>query len=190
MLKALVLGGAACVHEGAERALALFQPDAIFAVNNIGIDWSGRLDYWCTLHPLPTHKWPGMAQALVRRHKAGLNRPQTWAHRPGPGIDRTTGDWAGSSSLFAVKVARLEGFERIVLAGVPMNASYHYNDARPWMQHTAFVNGWRKRAPEIRPFVRSMSGWTRELLGDPSAEWLAELRPQAQPVTCNQAAAS
>jgi hypothetical protein len=115
-----------------------------------------------------------MEMALHRRRQAGLNRPQTWAHKPYRGIDRSTPDWAGSSGLFAVKVAIEEGFERIVLAGVPMTAEgAHYYDAKVWTAAHVFHSGWNHRLPQIKDIVRSMSGWTRELLGEPTRDWLA-----------------
>jgi hypothetical protein len=174
VLTALVLGDATCVHEDAARALAMFTPDAIAATNNIGISWPSRIDYWCTLHPRPCPDWPGIVVAMERRRAAGLNRPQTWAHAPSEGIDRTTTDWHASSGGLCVKVLREEGFERIVLAGVPMNAEGgHFYDARPWLQAHRYQAGWTNKIKIIRPFVRSMSGWTKELLGEPSPDWIA-----------------
>ena len=178
MLTALVLGGAECVRTDAERALAMFAPDAVFAVNNIGIVWPGRLDYWVTLHPGPVEDdWVGIEAAMRRRLAAGLNRPQTWGHKAAKGIDRHTPDWAGSSGLLAVKVARLEGFDRIVLAGVPMDNRRHYYGDKPWSHNTIFRRAWERRRLEIAPFVRSMSGLTKEMFGEPTPEWFGSTSP-------------
>lgn len=174
LLKALVLGDAKCVHEDARRALELFEPDAICATNNIGRDWEGRLDYWCTLHPERCPNWDGMAAELKKRLATGRNRPQTWAHKKANGIDRTTTDWQGSTGLLCVKMLREEGFGRIVLAGAPMSKDGgHYYDGKDWLQFNHYIGGWQKRREEIAPYVRSMSGFTRELLGEPTKEWIA-----------------
>lgn len=174
LLKALVLGDAATVLEDAGRALELFEPDAICATNNIGIDWPGRLDYWCTLHPTKCPDWIGIVEALKKRLAAGRNRPQIWGHKPAPGIDRSTEDWRGSTGLLCVKVMRFEEhFDRIVLAGMPMSeAGCHYYTDRVWNTAERYRAGWRKHLSDIAPYVRSMGGWTQEILGAPTPEWI------------------
>lgn len=179
MLRALVLGGAASVMADAEAALAMFRPDAVFAVNNMIVDWPDRLDFACTLHPERTADWPGIEEAIRRRCVIhGRNRPETWGHKPARGIDRFTNDWRGSSGLFAVRVALHEGFTRIVLAGVPMSVQPHYFDRRAWAQAGAFHKGWRQYRAQLLPHVRSMSGWTADFLGKPTIEWLAGTTPE------------
>lgn len=174
MLRALVLGDAATVRAEAAVALAMFEPDAICATNNIGIDWECRLDYWCTLHPEPCPNWPGIVVALQRRLAAGRNRPQIWSHKPATGIDRHTPDWKGSTGLLCVKALREEDFGRIVTAGVPMSADGgHYYNEHGWAQAPRYHDGWRAHLKEVAPFVRSMGGWTQELLGAPTPGWLA-----------------
>lgn len=179
MLRALVLGGAAGVMAEADAALSLFRPDAVFAVNNVIVDWPGRLDYACTLHPEKTPAWPGIEEALRRRERAGRNRPESWAHKPARGIDHVVNDWRGSSGLFAVRVAIHEGFDRIVLAGIPMTPQQpHYFDRRAWTQAGSFHKGWRQYRAQLLPRVRSMSGWTADFLGRPTIEWLAATTPE------------
>lgn len=180
-LKALVLGDARCVREDAAAALSMFDPDAVAATNNIGRDWEGRLDYWCTLHPESTRDWSGGIQkVLADRLAAGRNRPQVWAHKRADGIDRVSGDektspWMkGSSGLLCVRALRMEGFERIVLAGVPMSKDGgHYYDGKDWLQFDHYTAAWKTLRDELAPYVRSMSGLTRELFGEPSPDWIA-----------------
>lgn len=175
-MKALVLGDASCVMTDADAALKLFKPDAIFATNNIGLRWKGHVDVWCTLHPLKCTDWPGMQAAVETRVNSGRNRPELWAHNMKGGVDFRTSDWGGSTGLLAVKIAMEKGFGRIVLAGVPLSSelAHYYNPGRPWKSATNFHRAWRKRMMWLGPRVRSMSGWTRELLGPPTAEWLSE----------------
>lgn len=181
-LKALVLGDAKCVRQDAARALNMFEPDAVCATNNIGRDWEGRLDYWCTLHPESTRDWSGGIQkALADRLEAGRNRPQIWGHKNASGIDRVTQDdpktspWLkGSTGLLCVRALRLEGFERIVLSGVPMSKDGgHYYDSKDWLQFDHYTAAWKTLRDELAPYVRSMSGYTRQLFGEPTAGWLA-----------------
>jgi len=173
MLKLLVLGGAACVWADAEKALALGDYDAVCGVKDMIADWPGRLDYGVTLHP-------ERAEQYLRERKASgyPGRPEIWGHKnSGSGarvmVAKTTQDWAGSSGLLAVKIGLLEGFGRIVLAGVPMEASAgHYKRGQTWQQAPRYRSGWTAHKDEMLGTVRSLSGWTRELLGAPDADWL------------------
>ena len=174
MLTGLVVGDAACVDADAAAALELFTPDAVAATNNMIIRWTGRLDYACSLHISACENWVGLAGARRERQLQGKNTPETWSHKRGPGVDMDTPDWAGSTGLFAVKVLLGEGFDRIVLAGVPMSRDLpHFYSQQPWHAATNYHRGWKHRLPELQDKVRSMSGWTQQLLGAPSAQWLA-----------------
>lgn len=175
-MKALVLGRGNGVFDEAERALDLAPFDVVVAVNDMIFLWPGYLDVACTLHPEKLHVWVG------ERVRRGMNRPQTWAHSnigprgnlPLP-ADHTISDWGGSSGLFAVRVALHQGCNRIVLAGVPMLASAaHIGDDKPWKSAPNFQRGWKRHLHEYREYTRSMSGWTKDLLGEPTEDWLAE----------------
>lgn len=95
--------------------------------------------------------------------------PDTITHAALPGEAdhywRMKGDTGGSSSLMGTKVAlKYLGYDRVVLAGVPLTGYYH----RHFFQH------WREAVPFLAGRVRSMSGHTRDLLGYPDKEWLHE----------------
>jgi len=169
--RALILGGASCVWEDVEAALDLAEFDCIIAANDVGAHWSGPLDHWVSLHPEKLNGW-----LRARREKGYPDGFTTWSHKKQAGcnVDRATDDWKGSSGLFAVKVARELGYERIVLCGVPLNAEgAHFFDAKPWKAFQGFRNGWLNHRAEIAPYVRSVSGWTREILGAPDESFLA-----------------
>lgn len=175
-LSALILGDAKCVYDDADAALELFTPDIVAATSNIGSTWDGRVDHWFTLHPAPCTDWVGIEEATRRRILDKRNLPVIWSYKAARGIDRvTTPDWAGASGLLAVKGMRELGCAKIVLAGVPMTkGGGHYYDQKEWMQAEHYHKGWMNHLQEIAPFVRSMSGWTRELLGLPDPSWLAK----------------
>jgi len=169
---ALVLGGASSVWNDAASALSLYRLDLTIVINDMIGAWLGQVDIAVTLHPEKADKW------IRQRRLTGANMDfETWAHarKPGsPKIDHTTDDWGGSSGLFAVKVALECGCDRIVLAGVPMSADdAHFFDSKPWNEASAYHKAWLAHQSEIAPYVRSMSGWTAELLGRPDASWLA-----------------
>jgi len=54
-------------------------------------------------------------------------------------------------------------YQKIILAGCPLAAKTRYDE---------FHRGWQIRFETIKNYVRSMSGWTKELLGSPTEEWL------------------
>lgn len=180
MKRCLILGDAASVYEDAQKAFELFTPDAIIATNNIGIHWQGHVDIICSLHPGPCADWVGVSAAIEQRVKAGRNRPETWGHQCRGGIENRTSDWGGSTGLLAVKIALEKSFDRIVLAGIPMmqEGAHFYSRHRKWAGCNKFRRAWTRRIAWLRPRVKSMSGWTMELLGPPTVEWInAEERP-------------
>ena len=81
----------------------------------------------------------------------------------------------GSSGLFALKVALVDlGFDRAVLCGVPISEmAGHVTNGPVWGDAPHYREAWTEAAPEIIGRARSMSGWTRDLLGAPTADWIA-----------------
>jgi hypothetical protein len=82
----------------------------------------------------------------------------------------------GGSAWCAVRMAKQMGFERIILCGSPIDHSNYADGRGGWYwtsSHTNAVEQFRKAIAadtEYHRCVRSMSGWTKELLGEP--EWL------------------
>lgn len=182
---ALVVGGARCVWTDLDAALSLGKYDAVLCVNDVGTVYEDRIDFWCTLHPEKFKQWQSL------RAKNGFNtdyiavchelNPELGLRDNLPRIDKSIDyrypgtDGSGSSGLFAVKVAQDHGFNRIVLAGVPMKAGEaHFFDPKGWHEVDQFLVTWNAVLPVIRNSVRSMSGWTRQLLGAPTSLWLSE----------------
>lgn len=166
-MRALVLGGAGSVWDDIETALDLGEYDMVVACNDIGAHWPGRLDHWVSLHP---DRLPGWEAWRIKR---GLPFGYvTWGHRPHSAVKRSTPDWGGSSGLLAAKVALEQGATRVVLAGVTMSGQAgHFVRKAPWQAASGFQKAWTRNRDALAN-VRSVSGWTRELLGAPSAEWL------------------
>ena len=81
------------------------------------------------------------------------------------------GERSGSSALLGALAALREGYTRIILCGCPMTGK-NANGG----DYDTFQIGWRNKQKFLNDRVRSMSGWTRELLGAPTDEWLTEAR--------------
>ena len=81
-------------------------------------------------------------------------------------------NWGGSSALYATRIALEEGWDRVILCGVPLTGRESLGIYADQTGYQVYRVGWEKHLNEIKDYVRSMSGWTKELLGEPTAEWL------------------
>jgi hypothetical protein len=150
-----------------EAALELGEYDAVIACNDAGAHWPGRLNHWASLHPDRLAGWEGW-----RRQRGLPGGWTTWGHRAHANVMKWTPDWGGSSGLLATKVAIEIGATRIVLCGVPISGDLgHFVRNAPWQAAKGFQRGWLRNKAALGN-VRSMSGWTRELLGAPDEGWL------------------
>lgn len=152
---------------------------ATFVCNDMLALFPHHIDYAVTLHPDKMIPWTQL------REKNGHPMPfgSTWCHRSFKGFTGHTKDWQGSSGLMMVKIAREEGYTRIIVCGVPMTVeAEHFVRHQRWNAAPGFVRGWRRQEAQLRPYVRSMSGWTRETFGEPTFDWLVESVQDAHPV--------
>lgn len=196
MKSALVIGCAANVWDDIKAAKALANYDAVYCVKMIGVYYPDKFDVWVTLHP------EAMDEYEAQRHAAGLpNGYQIVAPRQtelsaehrmkGNVARRVSYLWPGSASnassssgIYGAKVAMADGFDRIVLAGIPFEPEGgHFKPesravagnvrGKVWSQHSAFISGFNEAAPRLKGKVRSMSGHTQKVLGAPDKKWLA-----------------
>lgn len=158
----LIVGSAKCVYDDL-RNLNEFGP--VIAVNRAMYELPISPDIGVTLH-----------HEITRELAYNYNGRLFCSH----GTDYVTDvlpvreDWKnGSSGLYAVQVALHLGAKNVILAGVPIDDSAHFNTDRglskgiPW-QLEMHRTPWRESAQELRARgIRSMSGWTRGLLGGP-----------------------
>lgn len=173
---AFVIGGARCAFEDAAQAYSLAVPDVVIVVNDAIAYWPGKADAAATLHPryLVEKRW---MQSRSNRDYPRVERvfSQTPRRYVTDVIDYMWPEmtFTGSSGHYAVKIA-LEVFEcdRVLCCGVPMDESPHFNDAAPWTDVHRFWEQWELSFPRLSGRVRSMSGRTRALLGEPTGDWL------------------
>lgn len=178
---AVVLGGASCWREdlaGLEDMIGGRWGGVVLATNETGAAWPYDLDHWVSLHP---EKMPAWREARAKNGyaPAGVH----WAHCADARVDQHhTGRvrmHGGSSGLLATAVALEELGCYVVLCGVPMDDGPNAFSGKPWTAHGRYCLTWGKvvadptscRVP-FRERVRSMSGWTRDLLGMPNLTWL------------------
>jgi len=182
LIRSLILGGASCVWDDLEFALSISEFDRAYTVNDITTIWRGPITACVSLH---TEKWPYW---LAIRKKNGLELPnrvvghlnyKRSCFKMSPLVTEYIDHLypgqndAGSSGLFAIKVALDDGADRVVVCGCPMTEEgRHYFDKRPWGGAVGQRRGWRQSISHIKSRTRSCSGWTMELLGKPTFEWL------------------
>lgn len=91
--------------------------------------------------------------------------------------------WSGTTANLAIKIAVILGYLKIVLAGVPMDFSGHWydeflppDDRKRQSDHRHHLWKWNELAcrPQAR-LMRSMSGNTKDNLGEPTKEWLLDI---------------
>lgn len=179
--RGLIIGSALCMWDDVEAALDLCEFDAVIAAKRAGVVWPGNLDAWVTLHP------ERLDQDIKARRQRGFPRAKcVYSHKSTAGQQYTTHQieyklpkqrTSGSSGLFAVKVA-LEEFRltRLVLCGIPMDKTFGRIDDKNkiWAGADAFRPAFMDVFDDLRPFVRSMSGWTAMKFGKPTTEWIME----------------
>ena len=183
MKTALIVGCADCLWDDVKTAHALGKYDATYCVKMAGIYWPHKFQTWVSLHPewqagyegerkergYPDgYETVGPLQGEVGMHaKHKVDRRVSYRF---PGSNASA-----SSGIYAAKVAMEDGYGRIVLAGIPMQAEQnHFIRGKEWKQCDSFIVGLYAAIPFLDGKVKSVSGLTRELLGAPTKEWISE----------------
>jgi hypothetical protein len=145
-----------------------------FVVNDSIPLFQDRIDHAVTLHPDKYEREWQDARAARGLPPCGV----VWANRRHKVINKDTPDWGGSSGLFAIKIARELGYDKIVLCGVPMTLDGgHVIRKAPWRAADQFWRAWERHKRELAAYVRSFSGRTAQMFGSPTASFLANGLP-------------
>lgn len=163
-MNALVIGSAWSVWDELAQFDALDIEATVIAVNQAGIKYPGKLDYWATLHPSKYQRWAD--------HRYGRKDHVSYGRMPAEGIDRVLKDrWPGSSGLYGVQIAlEVVGADRVYLCGVPMTQTPHFHCEHRWNDSHRYHKGWFRAYDTLKGRVKSFSGWTKDLLGHPD-DW-------------------
>jgi hypothetical protein len=187
----LVIGGAPCVWEDFKYAKELFPNSHTLAVNAIGAYVPGSLTYWFSLHCAYLKTWHQVRKMTFKGHN--YKKPLLFSLRhTGEGVEKGDIDavWqfgdptisrsakhGGSledSGFFAMCIALVLGYKRVLLVGCPADDSGHiFIPQWEYLEHDkeAIRKAWEstlERYPEVCQQVRSCSGLTKELLGAPA----------------------
>lgn len=175
MKTALVLGGGDCLESDVRDARAMGVVfDGVVACNDAGFWWPHELDAWVSLHPNKFGAWRSQ-----RNDKGYPPCKQFFGHRAENDYVTATNyqfprqSNSASSGCFAAKVALMDlEYDRAVLCGVPLVKRPHFFDNHAWRSAEDFRRGFLQVPQQYLDRMRSMSGWTRVLLGSPR-DWVA-----------------
>lgn len=165
----LIMGSAACLWDDMDNAP---QHNSKMAVNFTGMFYPKRIDHWTTLHPDWFSVWVD-----ARTRNCNPTEVQTHSHIHGEDVKNV---WdipniGGTSGLFSVLVGLALGYERIILAGIPLDNTGHF-----WVPHRyqerkfiyddgAIKAVWKQAICNIfKGRVTSLSGNTRKWMGAPN----------------------
>jgi hypothetical protein len=178
MTVALIIGRANCVWDDIlylEVRYPDLEPDVI-AVNGVGCDLKMHINHWVSFHAELFPQW-----ISKRRVKGFSDAGQLWTSSRGRRMDkwerelgiRYVDNNGGSSGMVAVDVALKMGYQKMILVGIPLEAEKgHYDQPGSWDEATHHRKPWEELDPAISVRIKSVSGWTRELLGAPTKEWV------------------
>ena len=121
----------------------------VCCINKAGLTYPCNFKFWVSWHP-------DLLLELAKQRPG----PSLWSCREHPGINYATiPHTRGSSAMVAVQLGlHVWNYDRVVLAGCPLSGSYEH-----------YVEHWQVLTGEN---VRSMSGNTAELLGEPDKQFI------------------
>lgn len=142
----------------------------VIAVNYGGSHVPLRVVHWCSLHHDQLQHWVGLRQLIYPDDQGIVTHSTT----DGEGVSHVwTPENAGGgcSGLFAAMVGVWLGYERVILCGVPEDNGGHFYDppgSAGTYQNLGAETIWRQVDKRIfKGRVKSMSGLTRAILGEP-----------------------
>lgn len=163
----VLLGSASCVLDDYENFTRQFGNVDLLAV---GVDAvclvSEPIKYFATYHPYDITLAIDARKKMIGKVDFKIVSHVQYENLVDYVIPFGRNEKSGSSALLGAKVGLLLNYNKIVLCGCPLLGKNEKGQS-----YTMFQQGWRQKK-EIIPFVRSMSGWTKEYLGEPTKEWL------------------
>lgn len=188
----IILGCSRDVWADFDEALALFKNNDdyhVMAINDIAHQIRKPIN-----HIVSTHKeLPGPLRQ-IRRVKM-LEDVATHSIKEYPGVDHVWGAIAGNSGMFALKIALLMGYEKIIVCGIACDGTGHYYDPVDHMgngsgtfdeRHQRIWHELHRDSPEARNNVRVMSGQFKQLYGKADHGWIWQEKGHEEEIKRNE----
>ncbi len=170
----LVVGTAWNMWNDLERAKSLRPKHKIFGVNRTGKFLKCDLMFSFDRKPIATFRWiqqDNFGEGHFTYHSWLPDNETTYDDFPAVDYWWANAGGGGTSSWGAARVALMMGFDEVILCGVPMSPGpYVDGKEAPTFSSKQHVENSRQVMEKdtwMHEAVRSMSGWTRELLGEP-----------------------
>lgn len=180
---AVVLGSARCIWD--DCAKIDFTKVEVIAINNMIMHHKDRVHHGISLHPEEPPLWRQLrwtnqceeSHVITHSHRLPENNdnlaPQEFKTRCG--LDylwEIEGGRGGSSGLFAAMIGLALGYDKIILAGVPIDGTGHFFDPPGKVVNqflgTNIKEEWDNANHNyFKGRVKSLSGRTKEWLGEP-----------------------
>jgi len=142
----------------------------VMVVNDIGCHYHQRIQHWVTLHP---EYMPGWLHYRIGHCYGESVPPRTHSHKAHKDIQYhwNLPNVGGTSGLLACFIGLAMGYENIVLAGIPCDNSGHYFDkpsVKTIFKDKVIHSVWQRAKNNVfEGRVKSLSGYTRDWLGEP-----------------------
>lgn len=176
---AMIMGSAECLFADYQKAKKFFDKYDIIAVNFSGICFKNVV-HLVSLH---ADRIPVFLKAASLDNGRHIHTHSIAGNLKIPEIENDWGseilNTGGSSALFAVRVALKLGYDKIIVCGVPLNKGRRFYDTYDYVAEVgddATFLAWKLayNRNEFEGKVRSMSGKTKFLLGEPTIAWANE----------------
>lgn len=167
------MGTAWCVWDDMEYLMAQGVSGHLMAINYAALHSKWPIDHMASYHP----EMIGVTLAAREFNKrGGESHIHGHSHKAGPRVDIVwpLDNGGGTSGMFAVQVAHLMGYERIILAGVPLDNKGRFYDHPSWQDVIENYDGyaielvWQRcviAIDELKNKIRSVSGKTKDMFG-------------------------
>ena len=182
---AVVMGSGRCIWDDINKIGSRIEKMGVICINDMILHWRKRVHHGVSLHPEEPPLW----RSLRKTNRCDANHVTTHSHRIPKGPDHLPISnhgldcvWdiersgAGSSGLLACMIGLALGYERIILAGVPLDDSGHFfdiPDVRTSFNALNIQLEWKDADQKyLKGRVKSLSGYSAKWLGEVPQEWL------------------
>lgn len=144
-----------------EDIARLQEPFDVMAINRSMLAFKRPIKYWATWHDSDDEEW---RTCILLHASNGYGMPlEGFSHCGGRfATHLPINCYGGGSTLYGALVCLNHlGYRKVIVANSPLSGHY-----------VEFLEGWRAALAEIKDKVRALSGEPKELLGEPTQEWL------------------
>jgi hypothetical protein len=123
----LIVGGGRSVWDDVAKLWPV--PEAVIAVNDIGMYWPGYLKGWYSNDAVQLKAWhAGRRHWWEQIYRQTIPLHSCFAEKAGGGVHNWPFPAHGSSGLVVTLVALAMGYERLWIAGIPLDDTGHFYD--------------------------------------------------------------